>query len=63
MEFAAELHDFVNDDLSKYFNKECKKYMKISLVEVSAMQGEGRVPIFAMDVTPLGSLMPLELEL
>jgi len=33
VEFAAELHDFVNDDLSKYFNKECKKYMKISLVE------------------------------
>jgi NADH:ubiquinone reductase (non-electrogenic) len=33
VEFAAELHDYVHDDLSKYFAKECKKYLKITIVE------------------------------
>jgi NADH dehydrogenase FAD-containing subunit len=33
VEFAAELHDYVHDDLSKYFNRECKKYLRITIVE------------------------------
>ena len=38
VEFAAELHDFIKEDLSKYFHQQCKKDAKISIVAGGSAQ-------------------------